>query len=341
LTTDIPEKSDLMDVRITGLPNGIVYQAPAGNIPVRFEVDAPRGAFESDEDVLYIGYDLDRDRELNDEPRIALHTDRQAELFLDRLSPAGRLTISSQVGDFEQELPSVPIRSSRVGVLAELSVAGRVKWSNIVELVIDGQPPRVYQPRLRPGPELPPGTEAELSVLATDDDLSGVAKVEATIDLEGSNEFGGANKPVPAKQDPESGVWVAKLPTKELATGVHRLLVRATDQVDNVSDATTLSIRVLSSESAESAGLNRIPGVVFYGQEPVADAEVKLVSAEGKPLSTTLTSAQGAFEFTEVAPGKYKVFARGLLRNKYRTAEADVDVAAPPAQVDLQELRLR
>ena len=340
LATDIPEKTDLMDVRITGLPEGETYKAPAGNIPVRFEVDAPRGAFEDDRDVLYVGYDLDRDRELNDEPRIALHADRQVELYLEGVSPNGRLTISSRVGDFEQKLPAVPTRGARLGVLAELSVAGRMAWSNTVEVTVDGEPPRVYQPRLRPGSELAPGSEAELSVLATDDGLSGVAKVEAAIDVEGTNEFGGANEPVVAQQNPESGVWVAKLPTTELAPGVHRVLLRATDKVENVGDVTTLNIRVLSIESAESAGLNRVPGLVLYGLNPVAEAEVKLVPAEGKSLST-VSSEQGTFEFPKVPPGKYKLSARGLLRNRYRTAEVEIEVAAPPAQVILQELQLR
>jgi hypothetical protein len=263
------------------------------------------------------------------------------ELFQSGLATDGRLTISSRVGDFQQNLPAVPTRSARLGVLAELSVGDRVAWSNTVEMTVDGQPPRVYQPRLRPGPQLAPGAEAELSVLATDDDLSGVATVEVTVDVEGTGKFGGENKPVPAKQDPETGIWAAKLSTKDLAVGVHRVLLRATDHVGNVGEVTTLNIRVMSAESAEVAELNRIPGLVFYGQQPVSQTAVKLISTEGETLATVVTNEQGAFDFSRVPPGKYVLQARGLIHNKFRTAEAEIEVAAPPAQVELQELNLR
>jgi hypothetical protein len=87
--------------------------------------------------------------------------------------------------------------------------------------------------------------------------------------------------------------------------------------------------------------LNRIPGVVFYGQDPAAEVAVRLVSPEGDVLSTAVTNDQGVFEFSRVPAGQYLLQARGLIHNKFRLDEAKIDVAAPPAQVDLQELRLR
>ena len=92
---DIPEKADLMDVQITGLPQGRVYGMPAGNIPVQLRVDAPAGSFGDGEDAVYVGLDEDRDRELTGERRVHLRADRQVELFLDAAGPDGRFVFES------------------------------------------------------------------------------------------------------------------------------------------------------------------------------------------------------------------------------------------------------
>jgi len=338
---DVPEKVDLMDVRLTGLPRGQVYKAPAGSIPVGIEVDAPIGSFDNDDDRLYVGIDEDRDRELVGNPRIALHTDRQVEMQLDELGPNGQLKVSSQVSDFLVDLPSTNRRSMRADVLAELSVAGRTVWSESKEIILDGTPPRVYQPRLRPGREVAPGGEIELSVLAGDEDLSGVAKVEAAIDKQGKGEFSDEAPPVAAEQDPETGVWVAKLPAAEILPGTYPLLIRATDQVGNVGDYLSVDIDVMSAEAAEEGKFNRVAGTVLYGNQGIGGAEVRLEAAEALEIPAVLTADRGEFLFPKVPAGKYKILARALIHNKYRLAEAELEVAAPPSKVAIIELRLQ
>ena len=331
-----------MEVRITDLPGGRVYGEGTDAVPIRLQVDAPEGAFAGGQDSVFVGLDEDRDRELSGERKLRLTSDRQAELFLEQAGPAGELTIGTRVGDFALDIPTVGSRGGRVGVLAELALAGRSVWSEPVEIVLDGSSPRLLQPRLRPGAEIPLGEEFELSVLATDDDLSGVAKVEAAIDVAAIGRFAEKPKPVPAEQDPDTGAWIAKLPTAKLPLGAYRLLMRATDQVGNVSEYGSVTIQIVPPASQAAMDTNQVSGTAFYGSQPIADVQVKLTpAAEGPSIAPAVTSELGVFVFTAVPPGKYLLQARALINNEFRLAEAEVEVAAPPAQATIQDLKLR
>ena len=340
LADDIPEQTHRMDVRITGLPGGAVYLAPAAKIPVQVEVDAPAGSFVDGDDMLLVGIDQDRDRELIDDPCLTLHTDRQVRLFLQEIAPDGTWTVRSEAGDFLLDLPTATTRSGRMSALAQLSVASKTVWSEPQPLVLDGLPPRVIQPRLKPGADVPLGGELEVSVLASDDDLSGVAKVETAFDLQQTGKFAEEPKPVEAKQDATTGAWVAKLPTAGLSAGAYRLLLRATDRVGNEGNYETLSVRILSADESASAAVSQVSGTVLYGQQPIAGAELTL-TAEKIAIPAVKSNDQGVFLFPKVPPGKYQLTARGLVHNKYRNAEAEIDVGVPPALAIVRELKLQ
>ena len=285
LATDVPEKKDLLRVRVTGLPRGRLYKSPTGPIPVDVRVDAPLGAFENSEDEVRVGIDVNRDRELAGDPAVTLRADRQVQLFLDQLSPQGELAIRTKVGDFQVSVPPPGVRSARVNVLAELTIAGRSVWSDPLEVVLDGSPPRVFQPRLKPGPEILQGTkELEVSVLTSDDELSGVAQVEAAFDLQETGRFAPDAKPVLAALNPAAGTWDVTLPVDALSPGAYRLLLRATDAVGNVGDYATVNVRVLSPAPIATDGKGQIQGRVTYQQAALADVEVKLKTSPDVPF---------------------------------------------------------
>ena len=66
-----------------------------------------------------------------------------------------------------------------------------------------------------------------------------------------------------------------------------------------------------------------------------------LAAQQPPELPQATTDAQGNFLFPQVPPGKYKLSARAVLHNRPRTAEAEVEVPAPPAAPKPLELQLR
>ncbi len=113
---------------------------------------------------------------------------------------------------------------------------------------------------------------------ATDEELSGVAKVEAAFNPSGSGKFGGTTTPVPLERD-ATGRWFAKLPTKSLPPGEITLLVQATDRVDNVSDYTKFKCHVATPDemsAINAAKLAHIAGTVLFGPGPAPQIQVTL-----------------------------------------------------------------
>jgi hypothetical protein len=234
------------------------------------------------------------------------------------------------------------VRGARANILAELNIAGRSVWSEPVEVVLDGSPPRVFQPRLKPGPEFPQGTkELEVSVLTSDDELSGVAQVAAAFDLLETGSFPPDAKPVLAVPNATTGTWDLKLPAADFAPGTYRLLLRATDAVGNVGDYAMVTVRVLSAAPIPTDGKGEVRGHVTYRQEALAYAEVNLKAADGPEIRPARTDGGGNFAFSNVPPGKYKLSARAVIHNRPRIAEADLEVPAAPGTAKPVELQLR
>src|SRR5208282_575560 len=172
-----------------------------------------------------------------------------------------------------------------------------------VDAVSYKQTPLLTELELFPGAQVTEGEDLQVSVLASDNELSGVAKVEAAFDMQRKGEFG--TPPPLAGFMQTDGRWTVTLPTKPLKPGLHTVLVRATDRCDNASEYLKATVEVVPKASeGEHAKkkLGQISGRVVYGRfekTPVEGAIVEMSIAKA-PARETTTDAAGQFRFTEV-----------------------------------------
>ena len=361
-STELPEERDLLDVRITDLPNGRNY-LPDASVPVRLQVDAPPGAFDQPDDVVEIGVDVDRDRELEGEQVLALRADRQATVRASRFGPGGIMTLVAEVDDYLVTLPPVGLQNASANVIGRIIVGTRQRWSDAQPVVFDGQPPRATRIELDPDRALLHGSDLTVLAWVTDDGLSGVAKVEAGLDIQRNGQLATEPKPAAAFLD-TAGRWVAKVATGDYPPGQYTLLVRVTDNLDNSRLVKVRDVRLLTEQEAQAEQkklTNLVTGTVLFGSQAVPGAMVELTAANKKPEGEsakqppsaaaaeiepptaiaplqTATDEQGRFSFPKVPPGDYRISARALLHNKMRQAVQDLSVPPPPKR--LEPLRL-
>jgi hypothetical protein len=330
---DVPESLELREVRILLPLSGAAYKAPIDSIPVDFEVDSPLGAFDNPDDVLELGIDVNRQRDLRGDKTVRLNTDRQVGIGLDRMAPDGVFTLEARVSDFHQFPVPVPgLRNARVELLGRIFAGGKAGWSNPVEIVLDGSPPQIERVELRPSVVVIGPKDEEVSVWATDNELSGVAKIEAAFDPLGTGKFGGA-APAVLLDRASDGYWTTKLPTKTLTPGDITLLVRATDSVGNESDYTKVKCHVLTLDQAKAHGtgeMGRLMGTVYFGPDPIPAVKLTLAGDSAVKIDPVTSDDHGNFTFPSVPPGKYKLSAQGLIHNKKRKTDQDITIEAGP-----------
>jgi uncharacterized protein DUF1416 len=336
---DVPE-SNRVDVRImTPLPGSVLGPRP-GEIDVVMEVDIPGGLREGT-GVLEVGIDDDRDRELDGEEGLLLASDRQVELRLERIGEDGTLAIRTRVDDLRVTLPPPKLNDARVNLIARVSLPDREAWSDPVELILDGQPPGLNRLQLRPGPNVPQGTELDVSVFASDWDLSGVAKVEVGIDTSQRGEFAEEPPPLIALPLPD-GRWAAKVPTEELKPGHYAVLVRATDRQGNQSNYLRSPVQVIPMDESTDDSLKLLSGRVVYGRfskSPVASVPVRLINKEDETIAKAVSDAEGRFTL-KAPPGEYQLRAEVLLGGNRRSAQASVTIPPEDAVAEKTELLL-
>jgi hypothetical protein len=302
--------------------------------------------------------DVDRDRELENERVVTLPSDRQASVVVAQARPDGGLTLDTHVGDWTIELPLAGLENAPANVIAHLVLRQTERWSEPAEVVFDALPPRIHRIEVDPERACTVGEALTVVVWATDDGLSGIAKIEIGLDVKRDGTLAAELKPKVAQQDPE-GRWTAKLETGDYPPGEFALLVRASDQLGNSASASFKGIRLLAAEQAEAERKKlRTPvrGAVLHGNAPVANVRVTLVALpddkpntppdKGQPppdkpkIPPAVSDEQGRFLFLEVVPGKYQLRAEGLLYNKIRTVNQLLTVPPPPQNTAPLTLRI-
>jgi hypothetical protein len=326
---------------------GDAFSGSLKEIPVKLRVDAPLASARQSPLSIEIGLDRNRDRELIGEPTVKLLADRQVAVTFAGLSETGALQIQTQVTDYELKIPTLGLDRGRANVLARVGLGDRVAWSAPAEIALDSAPPQMESLRLAPSGRVAAGDKLELSLLADDAELSGVARVEALFDLARSGEFGPKAEPLIGAQRAD-GRWAVTLPA-DAPPGGYNILVRAVDRVGNASSPLRVPVQIISKEDAAAeklkASLATIEGAVFYGPDPVAGAQVLLFAGEvppkvpGQPaapfpddttaLAQVVADKDGLFRFKQIPPGAYRVAAKGKVKNKNRIAEAGVKFAIP------------
>jgi len=341
---NVPEVTDVLAVRVTAPAAGTPWKTPIEAIPANVQVDAPVGTFQNGTDFLEVGIDRDRDRDFHAEPTIRLYSDRQVVNRVKDFLPGGGVMLETSVSDFSVQLPTTGIQNLRGSVLARVFAGDQTAWSLPVDVIFDGAPPRIQKLVLDPAGTVAIGTNLNVSVLASDDELSGVGMVEAGFDVERKGTFAKAPPPVPATYHEDVGMWQVPLPTAVLKSGTWTLLVRATDKVGNVGEFKELKVRVVTPEEAakiQAAMTNRVTGIILYGGQGAAEVEVTLTSDKGVALPSVTTGEQGNFVLNKVPVGKYSLKARGIIKNTIRQATQEITVVPPPANVDPLRILLK
>ncbi len=340
----VEEVTQAMSVRMSAPADRSVFGRPLESVPVRLQVDAPVSAFSSGGAVLELGFDPERDRTLTGNAPLLLSDSRDVDASLSKVTEEGALEIATTVSDIETTLPAGGLADGRVGVMAKLRVGGAVAWSNPVDIMVDGGVPKFVSVGVSPPEAVAVGETLAVAARVSDGGMSGVAQVEAALDTTGVGEFGEKTPAVLATKD-SLGIWRAEFPISDkVPPGTHSVLLRATDRAGNATAVKRTFVRVMTAEAAAerlAQQTNRVTGIVTYDEEPVGDATIAVVDAEGAVLAEQKTSANGRFVFPEIRVGDYSVMAEGLARNKVRRAEAPVTVTAKPARVSPLDLQLR
>lgn len=347
----VAEDNSSLAIRVTMPDPQVEFACPRKAIDAIVHVDAPPGNQSEPYGYWEAGVDKSRDRELVGDTVVRHTNDRQARPKLSGYFPDGGLAIDTIVSDFHIPLSTQGICNQRALIIAHASFSGRQVWSDPIDIILDGTGPRVTN--LTVSSDRPIVGE-ELPILATveDGELSGVAKVEVAFDLAATGKFAKEPAPVLAARGAD-GIWLTKLSTEKMIPGSYTILIRATDKVGNEGEYRKIVASLVSKESLErqQATLRfSVRGVVTFKDQPVSDVKVVLVAgAEADPKAAAAaggaadksagngtadtprfepvqSDTDGAFVFKNVPPGKFKLKAEGIVRNKTRKVDLEITV---------------
>ncbi len=327
----IAPAQDVLAIRVKSPLEGHAVKSPVEAIPAVFEVDAPVGAFNNENDIVELAVDLDEDRDFLREAPLRIAAARQVQVAWAATTPGGAVTFNTRVSDFHVSLPAPGIQHRRVNLLGRVQAAGKTAWTKDRYVWIDGQGPQTSSPTIAAGEFIAVGDPVNLSLLAVDQG-SGVAKVEVAFDTNFDGKLPADPPPVSAKLEP-GGAWTAALDTSTLAPGAYQILIQATDKTGNRGKLTKTRLEIYSPEDVKKAQANSVAGVVMYGDNSrVGGAKVTLKPEEGEPIGPVTGDENGRFELPVVPPGKYTLHAEGLFRNRVRTADVAIEVPARPVE---------
>ncbi|AMV33462.1 hypothetical protein VN12_15150 [Pirellula sp. SH-Sr6A] len=337
-----PVRNDRPRIQIENvLPNSALL--PGQTLPdVQVLVDAWADSFLNDGDRLEIGWDEDQDREFEDETPLVIRSDRDLTIQASRYGIQGT-KIQPKVTDFRLNLPPPTPVNRKINLLARLQSGGQSVWSTPIPVVIDGDKPSIQGIEIKPSMRLPKGTDLDLRVSADDASLSGVAGVQAAIDTRGVLKWSEIQAPVLGVRQ-EDQTWRITVPTSEAPTGMSTLIVAATDRAGNVSEIERRTIELVGEDEWQKMIATRpreIVGLVTYAERSVSNAVVTLSKESGEVIASTSVDALGLFRLQGVLPGKYKLSATAVIKNRPRRFEESLTVKGEPATPLRKEIQLK
>lgn len=338
-SSEILPLANLCDVRLALRESSPVRAAPLESVAVDLQVDASAGSLRDPRNVLELGFDENRDRELSGERRLRLATDRQVDVRYAPAEAPGDLRLAVRVSDYHLQLDARGLLDVRANLLARLVVGDQSAWSEPPSIVLDATPPWTTRIDLDVEQGVVLGAKLQATILAGDASPGQVSRVEAIFDLNQTGCWDPQAKPALAEREP-SGRWRLTIPTEGLAIGTQWLLVRAVDRAAHASEVRGVPVRVLSPEEAlvlARASGATVSGVVLYDSQPQASIRVWL---ESDPTCQTMTNQQGRFRLSNVPAAKQKILARGVVRNKERQAEAEITLEPGAAKASAVQLQL-
>jgi hypothetical protein len=69
-----------------------------------------------------------------------------------------------------------------------------------------------------------------------------------------------------------------------------------------------------------------VSGTCTYGESQVSDVAITLINSEGTTVLSSMTDADGAFAFEEIAIGKYIIHAHKDVEEGFLTGDMDIEI---------------
>ena len=352
--TSLSPSRDHAAIAIVSPPNEIIANKSIETIEADVWVDVSDSVFQYGEDTVTLGLDVNGDRFLDGDPSVAVSTPVEVKFQWAGVSDEGHVGIHSIVTPHRLAVPAGLVRDRRIALAAKLQRGDRVTWSRPLAVVFDSTPPKVSGVEFASPLPAVLGAPADLRIDIDDGGLSGAASVQGGWAVDGGVEFTPAVKPLPA-QKLGDGRWALALPTDKLASGVHQLLIQATDRAGNQGPVKAVPVTVRSEAellAAEEKETTIIQGKIAYVTRPVAGMKVALKAkvdekakdpSEKKAVDPPETSKfnqeaqtteDGSFEFSGVTEGDYEINVEGLYRGMRYRKQVEIAVKPPePATV--------
>jgi hypothetical protein len=120
-------------------------------------------------------------------------------------------------------------------------------------------------------------------------------------------------------------------------------LIRATDQVGNVSEYYPKRVQILTPEQATAkieAQARTVEGTVIFRDTPVPNAVVTLRGPENAEVASGRAGEDGQFSIGNVPVGEFQVSAEGVINNVPRFGAQPVVVELAPSLVVRADIHL-
>jgi hypothetical protein len=327
-----------------------LIRAPAVAIPMRFAADAPPDAFGGSGmetgTVAIVLRQIGAGLAGSEPERVAwiAASDRDVRFTAHPGGPG--LGVTTTVDDWQIDASGEGFANVDVQAEARLLTTQPTKNSSDSRLfVFDGTPPVIDAPPAMAGVV---GRPMIIPIRVSDDvsdgffippdrirpGVSGINRVEWAIDLAGTGE---PKEWQPATQT--QGVnYELRVDTARLPLGIQLpLLVQATDKVGLSASPTRIWLDIAPQPASQK---NNLAGRVTLNGRGEAGVTVTITGPSGE--RTVRSGANGAFRFTDLEPGEYRVLAGGAVRNTTRRAEPlTVTIPAAPAPSPSVTIELR